>query len=107
MIDSSTGVFIEVHNVSKTFFTRDGSVKAIEEVSLDVKRGEFVAILGASGCGKSTLMLIIAGLLDATRGDVYMLGKKVAEPQTEIGIVFQKPVLLDWRKSLGNVLIQV
>jgi len=107
MIDNGTGVFIEVHNVSKTFFTRDGSVKAIEEVSLDVKRGEFVAILGPSGCGKSTLMLIIAGLLDATRGDVYMLGKKVAEPQTEIGIVFQRPVLLDWRKSLGNVLIQV
>ena len=107
MVDNSTGVFIEVQNVSKTFFTRDGSVEAIEEVSLDVKKGEFVAILGPSGCGKSTLMLIIAGLLDATRGEVYMLGHKVTGPQTDIGIVFQKPVLLDWRPALGNVLIQV
>ena len=68
-------VFIEVENVSKTFLSRDEVVKAIEEVSFDVKKGEFVAILGPSGCGKSTLMLIIAGLLEATKGQVHMLGK--------------------------------
>jgi len=107
MIDINTDVLIEVQNISKTFFTRDESVKAIEEVSFDVKKGEFLAILGPSGCGKSTLMLIIAGLLDASHGEVYVSGKKVTEPQTDIGIVFQKPVLLDWRKTLGNVLIQV
>jgi NitT/TauT family transport system ATP-binding protein len=100
-------VLIEVRNVSKTFVTRDETVKAIQEISFDVKKGEFVAILGPSGCGKSTLMLIIAGLLDATRGEVYVAGKLVREPQTHVGIVFQKPVLLDWRKALGNVLIQV
>jgi NitT/TauT family transport system ATP-binding protein len=99
--------FIKVENVSKTFLAREEVVKAIEEVSFDVKKGEFVAILGPSGCGKSTLMLIIAGLLDATRGKVYMLGNEVMEPQHDIGIVFQSPVLLDWRKALGNVLVQV
>ena len=82
-------------------------VRAIGEVSFDVKKGEFVAILGPSGCGKSTVMLIMAGLLEATTGEVYMLGKKVTGPQHDVGIVFQQPVLLDWRKTLGNVLVQV
>jgi NitT/TauT family transport system ATP-binding protein len=100
-------VFIKIENVSKTFLARDEVVKAIEEVSFDVKKGEFVAVLGPSGCGKSTLMLIIAGLLEATKGQVFMLGKPVTEPQHEVGIVFQNPVLLDWRKTLGNVLVQV
>jgi NitT/TauT family transport system ATP-binding protein len=107
MVASENQAFIEVRNVGKTFFTQDGEVKAIEEVSFTVGKGEFVAILGPSGCGKSTLMLIIAGLLDATRGSVYMSGKEVTGPQTDLGIVFQKPVLLDWRRALGNVLIQV
>jgi NitT/TauT family transport system ATP-binding protein len=107
MANNVTDVLIEVRNVSKTFMTRDETVKAIEEISFDVRKGEFVAILGPSGCGKSTLMLIIAGLLDATRGEVYVSGNQVREPQTHVGIVFQKPVLLDWRKALGNVLIQV
>lgn len=107
MVASENQAFIEVRNVAKTFFTQDGEVKAIEDVSFTVGKGEFVAILGPSGCGKSTLMLIIAGLLDATRGSVYMSGKEVKGPQTDLGIVFQKPVLLDWRRALGNVLIQV
>jgi NitT/TauT family transport system ATP-binding protein len=107
MTVNTTGPFIEVKNVSKTFVSRDETVNAIEEASLQVKRGEFVAIVGPSGCGKSTLMLIIAGLLDATSGQVFMAGNPVTEPQTDVGIVFQKPVLLDWRKTLGNVLIQV
>lgn len=107
MVASENQAFIEVRNVAKTFFTQDGEVKAIEDVSFSVGKGEFVAILGPSGCGKSTLMLIIAGLLDATRGSVYMSGKEVKGPQTDLGIVFQKPVLLDWRRALGNVLIQV
>ncbi len=104
MLDDS---FIRVENISKTFCARDEMVCAIDEISFNVKKGEFVAILGPSGCGKSTAMLIMAGLLEATRGEVYMLGKKVTEPQHNVGIVFQAPVLLDWRKALGNVLVQV
>jgi NitT/TauT family transport system ATP-binding protein len=107
MTGNSGETLIQVENVSKTFVTRDETVEAIREVSLDVKKGEFVAILGPSGCGKSTLMLIIAGLLNASHGKVFIEGKQVTNPQTDVGIVFQKPVLLDWRKTLGNVLIQV
>jgi NitT/TauT family transport system ATP-binding protein len=100
-------VFIRVENVTKIFEARDEVVHAIADVSFDVKKGEFVAILGPSGCGKSTLMLIIAGLLEATTGQVSILGQPVRGPQTDVGIVFQNPVLLDWRKALGNVLVQV
>lgn len=103
----SSNILIDVQQVSKTFVTRSELVEAIRSVSFQVHRGEFVAIVGPSGCGKSTLMLIIAGLLDATEGRVFVDGDEVAAPQTEIGIVFQRPVLLDWRKALGNVLIQV
>jgi len=100
-------LFIDVENVSKTYTTRTELVEAIRTVSFEVRRGEFVAILGPSGCGKSTLMLIIAGLLNASDGRVTVAGKQVTAPLTDIGIVFQRPVLLDWRKALGNVLVQI
>jgi NitT/TauT family transport system ATP-binding protein len=99
--------FVEVEDVSMTFAARGEIVHAIDHVSFDVKKAEFVAVLGPSGCGKSTLMLIIAGLLKPTRGQVRMLGKGVTGPQTDVGIVFQDPVLLDWRNTLGNVLVQI
>jgi NitT/TauT family transport system ATP-binding protein len=104
---SSPDIFIDVQGVSKTYVTRSESVPAIRTVSFQVRRGEFVAILGPSGCGKSTLILIIAGLLEASGGTVFLAGQQVRQPQTDIGIVFQRPVLLDWRKALGNVLVQV
>jgi len=102
----SPDIFIDVQEVSKTYLARSESVPAIRTVSFQVRRGEFVAILGPSGCGKSTLILIIAGLLDASGGTVFLAGQQVRRPQTDIGIVFQRPVLLDWRKALGNVLVQ-
>lgn len=107
MPGNTADTLIAVQNVSKTFGQGAEAVRAIQEVSFDVRKGEFVAILGPSGCGKSTLMLIIAGLLDATGGRVFVSDREVAEPQTDVGIVFQRPVLLDWRRTLGNVLVQV
>lgn len=107
MMPGSSQNLIEVQQVSKTYATRSGSVEAIRSASFEVRNGEFVAILGPSGCGKSTLMLIIAGLLEASAGKVWVAGQQVTRPQTDVGIVFQRPVLLDWRKALGNVLAQV
>jgi NitT/TauT family transport system ATP-binding protein len=72
-----------------------------------VAAGEFVSIMGPSGCGKSTLLLIVAGLLPASAGEVRIGGRPVTRPQTEVGIVFQNPVLLDWRTVIRNVLLQV
>jgi len=72
-----------------------------------VTEGEFVAIVGPSGCGKSTLLRIIAGLLRHTSGSVLLDGKEVTGAQTGLGIVFQSPVLLEWRNVLENVLLQL
>jgi NitT/TauT family transport system ATP-binding protein len=92
--------------VTKTYRTKTGEVRALDDINLDVHEGEFVSILGPSGCGKSTALGIIAGLLPASSGEVIVLGKKVTGPVTEIGIVFQRDLLLPWRTVLQNVMLQ-
>lgn len=99
--------FIKVQNVTKVYQSRKGPVEAIGPVSLNIKQGEFISLLGPSGCGKSTLLMMIAGLLDCTDGEIRIEGDRVIRPQTNIGIVFQNLVLVDWRDVLGNVLLQV
>lgn len=100
-------VFIEVDNVSKTYGARDGSeTLAVDNVNLEIRSGEFVSLVGQSGCGKSTLLSIIAGLMEPTRGQIRIDGQVVTKPYTNIGIVFQSDLLLDWRTVLGNVLFQ-
>jgi NitT/TauT family transport system ATP-binding protein len=98
---------IDIREVRKVYSSRRGSVEALASVSLQVRRGEFVSLLGPSGCGKSTLLMIIAGLIPPTAGEVRVEGTLVDDAQTDLGIVFQEPVLLDWRNSLDNVMIQV
>src|SRR4029453_1624187 len=98
---------IELEGVSKTYASSNGLVHALEGVSLDVPAGQFLSILGPSGCGKSTLILMIAGLLAPSAGVIRMAGRPVTHPQTDVGIVFQNPVLLDWRTVVRNVLLQV
>ena len=81
--------------------------KALEEIDLSFGQGEFVAIVGPSGCGKSTLMRLMAGLLPATTGRIVFQGRPVTGPVKDVGIVFQNPVLLNWRTVLGNVMLQI
>src|SRR5262245_19014912 len=92
-------------NVGMVYQTAGGPVEALRDISLDVRRGEFVALVGPSGCGKSTLLRIIAGLRSATTGAVCVDGVPVLEPIRNIGMVFQAPVLLKWRTVLDNVLL--
>ncbi|HUQ76035.1 MAG TPA: ABC transporter ATP-binding protein, partial [Burkholderiales bacterium] len=84
-----------------------GEVRALDPIDLVIPRGEFLAIVGPSGCGKSTLLRLIAGLLAPTAGRVLVGGVPVTRPQTAVGIVFQSPVLLEWRTVLDNVLVQI
>jgi NitT/TauT family transport system ATP-binding protein len=98
---------IEYRNVRKVYTSGGGEVIALEEFSLDVGDGEFLAVVGRSGCGKTTLLKLTSGLLAATSGTVRVDGKPVTAPLTNIGIVFQAPVLLPWRKTLDNVLLQI
>ena len=101
------GTEIIISGVSKTFRRGDTETRALAGVDLHITAGEFVAIVGPSGCGKSTLLQLIAGLLELTEGAVTIGGKTIRSPHTELGIVFQKPILLEWRNVLNNVLLQM
>src|SRR5262249_11014235 len=103
---SSAEPYLRLQGLSKVYATRDGPVRALDQVSVSERRGEFLAILGPSGCGKSTLLMIAAGLLPPSSGTVTIDGTPVTRPRTDIGIVFQSPVLLEWRTALGNVMLQ-
>jgi NitT/TauT family transport system ATP-binding protein len=96
-----------VKGVSQIFRRGGTTTHALDGIDLTVTEGEFVAIVGPSGCGKSTLLRIIAGLLHHTVGSVLLGGREVTGAQTGLGIVFQSPVLLEWRNVLDNVLLQL
>jgi NitT/TauT family transport system ATP-binding protein len=98
------GVPISIRRVSKTFGQdTDRPFLALKEVSVEIAAGEFVSVVGPSGCGKSTLMLMAAGLLKRSRGDILIDGVEVTKPITDVGIAFQDHLLLDFRTALANV----
>jgi NitT/TauT family transport system ATP-binding protein len=99
--------YIRLENVGKVYDTKGGTVEACAEVHLDIRQSEFVAIVGPSGCGKTTLLKMVAGLVPYTSGSITVGGRKVDRPQTDVGIVFQESILLDWRDVLSNVMLQV
>ena len=95
---------ISFDTIGQVFPRDDGStVTALERLSFDVGRHEFLSVLGPSGCGKSTLLRLVAGLVKPTSGRVSISGTPVTAPRDEIGIVFQRPTLLPWFDVLGNV----
>lgn len=99
---------ISIRDVSKRFRTLAGDhVTALDGVSLDVREQEFVTIVGPSGCGKSTLLKVIAGLLPPSTGDVMFRGRPLLKPSSDIGLVFQSPVLMPWRRVIENVLFPI
>jgi NitT/TauT family transport system ATP-binding protein len=81
------------------------AVRAIEDVSLEIGRGEFIAVVGPSGCGKSSLMKLISGLHPPLAGRLTVEGKPVAGPLKSVGMAFQNSNLLPWRSALDNVLL--
>ncbi len=88
-----------------TYAASSGPVEALRDIALTVERGELVALVGPSGCGKSTLLRIVAGLRAPTQGRVAVAGRAVTGPVAAVGMVFQAPVLLHWRRVLENVLL--
>jgi NitT/TauT family transport system ATP-binding protein len=102
--DTRRGAPISIGRVSKTFgHDTDRPFLALKEVSVEIDAGEFVSVVGPSGCGKSTLMLMVAGLLKRTRGDIVVGGARVTKPITDVGIAFQDHLLLEFRTALANV----
>ena len=84
---------------------RFGTVEVVHGVDLDIANNEFLVLVGPSGCGKSTLLRIVAGLDEATAGEVRIDGRPVRGPVANVGVVFQRDLLLDWRRVLDNVLL--
>jgi NitT/TauT family transport system ATP-binding protein len=97
---------ISIAGVSKTFNGRAGEVRALQNIDLNIQRGEFVSILGPSGCGKSTLLMLVSGLVASTAGKIQVGDKSITGPNPDVGVVFQQDVLLEWRTALQNVMIQ-
>ncbi|MCE2857667.1 MAG: ABC transporter ATP-binding protein [Comamonadaceae bacterium] len=78
---------------------------AVEDINLQVKQGEFIAIVGPSGCGKSTFMKLTTGLKRPSKGQIFVDGQPVTGPLKISGMAFQAPSLLPWRTTLDNVLL--
>ncbi|MFN0160575.1 MAG: ABC transporter ATP-binding protein [Burkholderiales bacterium] len=103
----SEDAYIRLSGVGKVYESRAGPVEACGDIDLSIARSEFVAIVGPSGCGKTTILKMIAGLQPYTAGTIAIDGRRVDGPYTDVGIVFQDAILLDWRNVLENVMLQV
>ena len=99
----SNNAYISVSNISKTFERKGERVKALDDVSFTVDKGNIVCIVGASGCGKSTLLRAIAGLDPVHEGTVTIDGKEVTRPQKTRGVVFQEHRLFPWMTVEQNI----
>ena len=98
---TANGAVIEANRLGKTFDTG----LAVDDLSFQVQEREFFSLLGPSGCGKSTTLRMVAGLLPRSDGELSLRGKEINGPPKDIGMVFQSPVLLPWRKTIDNVLL--
>ncbi|HLQ36077.1 MAG TPA: ABC transporter ATP-binding protein [Chloroflexota bacterium] len=98
-----TAPLLRLESVSKRYAVDGGWLPAVEDVTLDVGRGEFVSVIGPSGCGKSTLLNMVAGLIADYEGRAEINGGRVSGPHPAIGVVFQEESTFEWRTALRNV----
>ncbi|HLQ26093.1 MAG TPA: ABC transporter ATP-binding protein [Acidiferrobacterales bacterium] len=103
----NTKKYVQIENAEKVFETKSGGYIALKDISLSIKQGEFVSIIGHSGCGKSTLLNLIAGLMPATRGILLCAEREITGPGPQRAMVFQNHSLLPWLTCFGNVYLAV
>ena len=107
MIDAKDSI-MSLDGVSRRFTSRaNDAVLALDNVSLDIRRNQFITLVGPSGCGKSTLLKIISGIIPPTAGTIEFDGSRLLKPSRQIGIVFQRPVLFPWRSVVENILFPI
>jgi nitrate/nitrite transport system ATP-binding protein len=99
--------YVQFHEVVKTFATPDGPLTVVDRFSLNIRKGEFVSVIGHSGCGKSTVLSMVAGLTDASAGGIVLDGREVYTAGPDRGVVFQSPSLVPWLTARQNVAMGV
>ena len=93
---------VELKNVTMNYHTLDGETQAIKNLSLDIRRGEFVSIVGPSGCGKSTVLSLISGLIKSSTGEILINNEPVKGLASNVGYMPQRDHLFEWRTILRN-----
>ncbi len=96
---------VELDHISMAYGDGETAVRAIEDVTLSIQKGEFIAVVGPSGCGKSSLMKLISGLHPPLSGRLAVEGKPVNGPLKSVGMAFQASNLLPWRNCVDNILL--
>ncbi len=94
---------LTLKNIHKSFITKNGDLKVLDDINIEIEKGEIVCVIGPSGCGKSTLLNIIAGLEKPTGGSVNLKGKEVKFPGPDRVVMFQEAALFPWLKVIKNV----
>jgi len=99
--------FVELYDVTKIYPTPQGPLTVVDKFSLDIRKGEFISLIGHSGCGKSTVLSMIAGLNEISEGGIVLDGREVTGAGPDRGVVFQAPSLLPWLTARENVALGV
>ena len=105
--NSENDVMLEIKDLVKIYPTPKGEYVVLDGLNLNVKKEEFISIIGHSGCGKTTLLSMIAGLNPISGGEIILNGEPIQGPGPDRGVIFQSPSLLPWLSSLENVMLGV
>ncbi|KAA1260540.1 Bicarbonate transport ATP-binding protein CmpD [Rubripirellula obstinata] len=99
--------YVEMFRLGKTYDTPAGPAVIVEDFNLNMKKGEYVCLLGHSGCGKSTVLSMVAGLNPITAGGIVVANHEIDGPGPDRGVVFQSPCLMPWMTAMENVMLGV
>lgn len=105
--ESINNVMLDIVDLKKVYPTPKGDYIVLEDLQLQIKKEEFVTIIGHSGCGKTTLLSMIAGLNQISGGAIVLNGQPIIGPGPDRGVIFQSPSLLPWMTALDNVMLAV
>jgi len=95
---------LEIKDLNLTYHTKEFETKALDNLSFNLKEGEFVSIVGPSGCGKTTILSLVAGLLSPSSGEILFDNHQLSGINKDIGYMFQQDNLFDWLTVQENVL---
>ena len=96
---------IELERVAVQFGKGEKAVRALDETSLRIEQGDFVALVGPSGCGKSTILKLVSALLKPSAGNIFIAGREIGAAPVRIGMAYQNPTLLPWLTVRQNVML--